>query len=93
MKNDNDFNAVLICAVRYCLGRRTYMPSLVTEWIMHNMHGQLPKKDLNIMLDDIESQRGMGLGDPCDVQTWNRFEEWLLDERTVIRNDDDINMS
>ena len=28
--------AVLICAVRYSLGRRTYMPGLVTDWAMAN---------------------------------------------------------
>lgn len=31
-KNDND-GAVLNCAVRYCLGRYTYMPTLVMDVI------------------------------------------------------------
>lgn len=31
---DDDFGAVLNCAVRYCIGRRTYMPKLVIDYIM-----------------------------------------------------------
>lgn len=30
----DEFGAALVCAVRYCLGRMTYMPGLVTDWIM-----------------------------------------------------------
>lgn len=31
--SDEDFGAVLNCAIRYCIGRETYMPSLVIEFI------------------------------------------------------------
>ena len=31
--SDGDFGAVLNCAIRYCIGRETYMPSLVIEFI------------------------------------------------------------
>ena len=31
--NDKDFGALLICAVRYCLGRQTYMPGLIIGYI------------------------------------------------------------
>ena len=30
---DEDFGAVLICAVRYCLGRQTYMPGLIIGYV------------------------------------------------------------
>ena len=78
---------VAICAVRYALGRRTYMPGLVTEWIMANFAGRMPKNIAEIMLRDIKEQREYGeragydsLGDPCDVRTWEKFEEWLKEE-------------
>ena len=68
---DDPLMSVLICAVRYCLGRRTYMP-------------ELPAETALIMLRDINDQRRMGerigreaLGDPCDVKTWETFESWL----------------
>lgn len=31
--SDDDFGAVCICAIRYALGRRTYMPDIVRRFI------------------------------------------------------------
>ena len=31
--DDDNFGAVLNCAVRYCIGRQTYMPKLVIDFI------------------------------------------------------------
>ena len=85
---DEDLQTIMICAVRYSLGRKTYMPGLVTGWIMRNCAGKLYKGRIEIMLRDIQEQREMGersgwdsLGDPCDVRTWERFEAWLKAER------------
>jgi hypothetical protein len=78
---------VAVCAVRYALGRRTYMPGLVTDWLMANFTGRMPRGTAEIMLRDIQEQREMGerarcdsLGDPCDVRTWEKFEAWLKEE-------------
>jgi len=83
-----DFWSVLICACRYCMGRQTYMPRTVTEWIMENCKGRMPENTITVMLNDIQQQREYGergnwnsLGDPCDVHTWERFESWLLQQR------------
>ena len=46
------FGAVLNCAVRYCIGRMTYMPGLVTDWIMQHCHGLLTNKTLYVMKRD-----------------------------------------
>ena len=77
------FYVLLICAMRYCLGRRTYMTDLVTRWIMSQVK-ELPAETARTMLRDIEERREMGrrlgremLGDPCDVRTWEAFESWL----------------
>ena len=54
---DDDFGVVLNCAIRYCLGRQTYMPSLVTEFIKPLLP-QLDKNTLMWMrfLNDIEQE-------------------------------------
>lgn len=74
---DDHFQAVLICALRYCMGRATYMPGLVTGWIMGHMRGRLSENTLGVMKQDIdgtpEDRRGMD----CDRKTWARFREWL----------------
>ena len=72
------FGAVLTCAVRYCIGRKTYMPGLVTDWIMEHCHGLLTGKTLFVMkcdIDEAESRNGLGMD--CDVETWKRFRAWL----------------
>lgn len=78
MADDNDLNMIFTCAVRYALGRMTYMPEVVTRYIM--AHGDIVSKSFcSVALRDIENQRGMfvGLGQPCDIETWERFETWL----------------
>lgn len=83
------FCLVIISAVRYCLGRRTYMPDVVTRWIMASVP-ELPAETALIMLRDINEQRRLGelvnkregitihpMGDECDIKTWERFEAWL----------------
>ena len=84
----NNLYTIAICAVRYALGRRTYMPGLVTDWVMANFARRIPKGTAEIMLRDIQEQREMGerakydsLGDTCDVRTWEKFEAWLRKER------------
>lgn len=72
------FGAVLNCAVRYCIGRETYMPGLVTDWIMANCQGKLNDKTLCVMARDIDTARTLGMD--CDVKTWMRFRDWIQKE-------------
>lgn len=75
------FGCVLISAVRYCIGRRTYMPGLVTDWIMGHCAGLLARKTLAVMAQDIdEAESRSGLGMDCDVRTWQRFRAWVREE-------------
>lgn len=75
------FGAVLTCAVRYCLGRETYMPHLVTDWIMTHCEGLLTAKTLGVMKRDIdEAESRNGLGMDCDVRTWKQFRAWLEEQ-------------
>lgn len=77
-QDDQDFQTVLICAVRYSLGRRTYMPGLVTDWIRGYCNGKLSGKTIDIMRRDIDDQdKRKALGDECDIKTWRNFKAWL----------------
>ena len=82
------FGAVLTCAIRYCIGRMTYMPGLVTDWIMQHCHGILCEKTLFVMKRDIDEALHQGrAGMDMDVQTWVRFRAWL-DEQEAFRDGD-----
>ena len=68
-----DFGTLCICALRYCHGRKTYMPSMVQR-IVRNHFNDLSDKDLRVILEDEEFQNHMELwGDDCDKFDWQRF--------------------
>ena len=81
---DNHFEGVLISAIRYCIGRRMYMPETVTRWIMAHCAGKLERITINVMKRDIDEAHC--LGDRCDVETWQKFRAWL--DKQEVSGDD-----
>lgn len=57
---DEDFGTLCICAIRYCIGRRSYMPSLIQGYI-RPLLPYLTNKTLAVMRNDIETANGMSL--------------------------------
>ncbi len=80
MESDPDTGAIALCALRYCQGRRTYMPSLVVDWTKRHWES-LSLKDRGVILKDLEEflNSGRDLGDECDRETWNGFHSWILE--------------
>lgn len=72
-RND-DFGAVCNCAVRYCLGRKSYMPGLVIDFITPYLP-VVSDKTLWCFERDIEEHGKLGLsyGMECDKVNWMRF--------------------
>lgn len=73
---------ILICAVRYALGRRSYIVGYVTEYVKYKIKA-LSKECINIIIRDIEEEleryhnAGQTLGDDCDEKDWCRLLELL----------------
>ena len=67
---DNDFGCILCASVRYSLGRKTYMSSLVTSFI-RPLLPYLSDNTVQNLQKDI-SECG-SYGDDCDIQTWKEF--------------------
>lgn len=81
-----DFGILCICALRYCHGRRTYMPSLV-QGIVRRHFADLSERDLVTIAADEKFQKDMELwGDECDKKDWERFYRSL---RERIKGADD----
>lgn len=78
----DDFGTLCICAIRYCQGRQTYMPSLV-QGIVREHFSELSDRDINVMLDDCKFQEQMNLfGDPnIDKPDWIRWRGDLEKEQ------------
>lgn len=81
--NNDDFGAVLNCAVRYAIGRQTYMPSLVISFITP-LIPHLNDKTLWCFDQDVtEAAYTGGYGDPrIDEPHWRKFHEAVRAERT-----------
>lgn len=75
------FGTLCICAIRYCHGRQTYMPSLVQRIVTPHLK-ELSDKDLSVILDDCEFQARMHLyGDEhIDKPGWLLFESKVHEE-------------
>lgn len=83
--SDDDFGAVINCAIRYCLGRRTYMPGLVCGYVKPLLP-YLNEKTLCCMERDI--MEAPSYGDECDLHTWmNMLDEVnkAIDQRGLQR--------
>ncbi len=72
-------NLMVIAAFRYCLGRRTYIVSSCTDWLIYYW----PKFDDNtkkIIVGEIQEALDKGYaGDQCDIQSWLKVLENAMD--------------
>ena len=80
---------ILICAVRYALGRMSYIVGEVAQYVFFK-RGALSDQCKNIIIRDIEEEleryhaAGQTLGMDCDERTWKNLLEALkgeIDER------------
>lgn len=72
--HDDDFGTICNCAVRYAVGRRTYMPSLVIDFITPHL-SELTDKTLWCFQRDLYQRldEGFDFGDEFDLQNWMNF--------------------
>ncbi len=79
MKLDNeDFGTLAVCAIRYCRGRQTYMPSLV-RGIVKGHISELSDKDLHVLINDCEY--ALKWEDETDPKGWAEWKDMLIAEQ------------
>lgn len=87
---DKNFETILLCAVRYSIGRQTYMPSLVIDYITPLLP-YLSDSCLKLIADEIiDHSYDGGLGDDMiDRPYWIEFKKRILleMERRTSEND------
>ena len=97
---DNDFGIICLCAMRYALGRQSYMPSLVQDFIRGHI-GEIDSGTIEIMIRDINEEDKItehtmpdghilkfdGLGDTkIDRPGWERFRAFLKERLKEKKN-------
>ena len=75
---DPDYDAIVLCAVRYALGRRTYMPSLVDEYIRRNLN-TLEHRTLTTIARDIDWDMGM-LDEASYSDLWAKLRDDIKEQ-------------
>lgn len=75
----SDYEHIVISAVRYALGRMTYIVELTVNYIMQQIdEDKLSDSCLRIILEEIKERKNY-LGMECDKEQWlklkNRIEE------------------
>lgn len=74
---NRDYATLCICAIRYCFGRKTYMPGLVQNIVLKNID-RISDDDLNIILRDLEGMSEFDYGDQIiDKPHWLNFYDEL----------------
>lgn len=76
--DDDDFGAILNCAVRYAIGRQTYMPSLVISYITPLLP-YITNKTLGVFKRDYESATSYG-DVRIDKPMWDKFYAAVCEE-------------
>ena len=69
--DDDNLGAIFNCAIRYCIGRRTYMPKLVTDFITPLLP-HLSNKALGCMERDLLDAAYFG-DESIDTPIWMMF--------------------
>lgn len=75
---------VAIGALRYCIGRRSYAPSMVQDWIK-TFWGSLKPGDKLCIFKDVKEfvESDRNLGDECDAVDWKNFLKWIEEQNNV----------
>lgn len=73
-----DLELIFICAIRYCIGRRTYMPSLIQDYIKPLLPS-LTDNFLEVVSQDMIDN--VFWGDDCDKRDWDKFGECIAMEK------------
>ena len=87
LDNDN-LQAIFVCAIRYSLGRRTYMPHLVIDFLTPLLP-HLSDKTLSVIERDIREADKMGVGygdERIDKPRWLQFRQLILSEIEKRKN-------
>ena len=76
----DSFATLCICAIRYCHGRKTYMPSLVMEIVGKHL-AELSNRDIKVMYNDCRFMNPSDYGDEViDKPKWLLWEKKLKQE-------------
>ena len=85
---DDDFGCIVNSAVRYALGRYTYMPGVVMNFVRKYMK-VLDTRTIHVMIEDIE--RDCKNESLPYIDEWNAFKLELLEQEKQMQQQKEEN--
>lgn len=87
IENKKDFETICICALRYAMGRKTYMPDLVRNFV-RPLLPEFSDNTIAVMISDCDFQRRYNsYGDErIDKPAWLEWEKELKNEYQCRQN-------
>ena len=85
-----DFGVLAVCAIRYCQGRQSYMPSLVISILKPHI-AELTNRDLQVMINDCDYQAQLDLygSETVDKPGWLEWKDILIQEQETRKKKQD----
>ncbi len=84
---DDDFGCIINAAVRYAIGRHTYMPGLVCNYVRRYMH-ILDSKTIDVLVTDINRELQIGIE---QEELWIKLRNELADRYEEMTKADGSN--
>lgn len=78
---DDDFGCVINSAVRYAIGRHTYMPEVVCNFVRKYIN-ILDKKTIGVMIEDIDKELKLGID---QEELWVSLRDELIERKKNMR--------
>ena len=73
-----EFGFLTICAIRYCFGRESVMPSTIVDATKANWELLSEGNKKTILRDVAEALQSRSMGTTYDINMWANFYEWML---------------
>ncbi len=84
---DDDFGCIINASVRYAIGRHTYMPGLVCNYVRRYMH-ILDSKTIDVLVTDINRELQIGIE---QEELWIKLRNELADRYEEMTKADGSN--
>jgi len=83
---DCDTDFIILAGIRYGIGRASYAPSLICDWIKNhwyelsdNLRSQI-ERDIKSEIEVWFNMREMPYGDSCNASVWKNLIAWMDDQ-------------
>ncbi|MBE6701182.1 MAG: hypothetical protein E7582_04765 [Ruminococcaceae bacterium] len=78
---DNDFGCIINSAVRYAIGRHTYMPSVACDFVRKYIN-ILDERTVEVMIEDIDKELKLGI---AQEELWVGLRNELIDRKKHMK--------